>query len=108
MDRGFVLSDHADWQGLLSTIYATGAQRIGVTHGYTNVMVRYLQEKGLEAFIMPTRFEGESVGESMGAQDDQSDQIENEDSTAKDLLAETPVTTGLDSSSFSQLDPEQE
>lgn len=122
MDRGFVLSDHADWEGLLSTIYATEAQRVGVTHGYTSVMVRYLQERGLEAFIMPTRFEGEPVSESMGengagddgmddsqgAQDDPRDQIENEDSTANDLLAETPMTTEFDSSSFSQLEPEQE
>jgi putative mRNA 3-end processing factor len=62
-DRGFVLSDHADWEGLLSTIRATGATRIGVTHGYTRVLVRYLQERGWDAFAMPTRFEGEPVGE---------------------------------------------
>jgi putative mRNA 3-end processing factor len=39
-DRGFVLSDHADWPGLLEAIAATGARRVIVTHGSANVMVR--------------------------------------------------------------------
>ena len=61
LDRGFVLSDHADWRGLLETIRATGAKRVGVTHGYTDVLVRWLQEEaGLEAFVVPTRYTGEA------------------------------------------------
>jgi len=60
VDRGFVLSDHADWPGLLATIEATGADRVGVTHGYTGPLSRYLNEKGIEAFIVPTRYEGEA------------------------------------------------
>jgi len=63
VDRGFVLSDHADWGGLLSTIRATGAERIGVTHGYTSALVRYLNEQGLEAFTIPTHFTGEVAGD---------------------------------------------
>ena len=59
MDRGFVLSDHADWPGLLETIEATGAERIGVTHGYTAQMIQWLQEQGRDAFAIPTRFIGE-------------------------------------------------
>jgi putative mRNA 3-end processing factor len=59
MDRGFVLSDHADWPGLLDTIEATGAERIGVTHGYTSQMVQWLKEQGRDAFAIPTRFVGE-------------------------------------------------
>lgn len=59
-DRGFVLSDHADWDGLLRTIEATGAERVGLTHGKTAPMVRYLREAGLDAWSIPTRFEGES------------------------------------------------
>ena len=35
LDRGFALSDHADWPGLIAAIEATGAERILVTHGYT-------------------------------------------------------------------------
>lgn len=55
-DRGFVLSDHADWPGLLSAIGATGAQRIIVTHGSVAVMVRYLQSQGLQAGAFQTEF----------------------------------------------------
>jgi putative mRNA 3-end processing factor len=59
MDRGFALSDHADWDGLQAAIRATGAQQVWVTHGYTSVMVRSLAEQGLNARAIPTRFEGE-------------------------------------------------
>ncbi|NOK78269.1 MAG: ligase-associated DNA damage response exonuclease [Chloroflexi bacterium AL-N5] len=59
VDRGFVLSDHIDWSALLQTIEATGAERVWVTHGYTAVVVRWLEERGLEAHAIPTRFEGE-------------------------------------------------
>ena len=43
LDRGFVMSDHADWNGLVAAIRATGAERILVTHGYTEPMVRWLR-----------------------------------------------------------------
>ena len=66
VDRGFVLSDHVDWPGLLETIDATGAQHIGVTHGYSSVVVRYLREKGQSAEVIPTRYEGEAGAESSG------------------------------------------
>ena len=56
VDRGFVLSDHADWDGLLSTIRATGATRIGVTHGYTEPLARYLNERGTHTKVYRTRF----------------------------------------------------
>jgi putative mRNA 3-end processing factor len=59
VDRGFVLSDHVDWPGLLSAIAATGAERIWVTHGYTAVVVRRLTELGLDAVAVETRFVGE-------------------------------------------------
>jgi putative mRNA 3-end processing factor len=49
VDRGFVLSDHADWPGLQRAIAATQASRVIVTHGYEAVMVRWLQQQGLEA-----------------------------------------------------------
>ncbi len=59
VDRGFVLSDHADWNGLLASIEATGAENIGVTHGYSAVLVRYLWERGYNARVYETRFTGE-------------------------------------------------
>jgi len=48
-DRGFVVSDHADWPGLLATIRETGASRVLATHGYREALVRWLREAGLEA-----------------------------------------------------------
>ena len=62
IDRGFVLSDHADWPGLQRAIAACGAQRVIVTHGYEAVMVRWLQEQGLQAGSFKTAFEGEGGG----------------------------------------------
>jgi putative mRNA 3-end processing factor len=59
LDRGFALSDHADWPGLLAAIEATGAESVWVTHGYTSVLTRWLSEHGLEARAVATRFEGE-------------------------------------------------
>ncbi len=59
LDRGFVMSDHADWDGLLASIRATGASRVLVTHGYIAPMVRWLAENGLQAEALPTRFSGE-------------------------------------------------
>ena len=59
LDRGFALSDHADWDGLLASIEATGAERIWATHGYTGPLVRWLSEHGKEAAAVKTFFEGE-------------------------------------------------
>lgn len=58
-DRGFVLSDHADWSELNSVIRATGAEKVFVTHGYTEVFARWLNEQGIDAREVKTRFEGE-------------------------------------------------
>ena len=60
-DRGFVLSDHADWHSLLRTIRETRAQRVLLTHGYTEALCRYLQEQGVAAAALRTHY---------GAQDD--------------------------------------
>ena len=65
-DRGFVLSDHADWPGLLKAISATGAQRVIVTHGSSQTMVRYLVEQGLQAGSFETEY-GDDIVEADGA-----------------------------------------
>ena len=59
LDRGFVLSDHADWPGLMSAIRASGASRVWVTHGYRAPVVEWLKQQGLDAQAVETRFEGE-------------------------------------------------
>ena len=55
-ERGFVLSDHADWPGLLQAIAATGASRVLVTHGQVPTLVRWLRDQGLEAEALATAF----------------------------------------------------
>ncbi|HEY9623021.1 MAG TPA: ligase-associated DNA damage response exonuclease [Crinalium sp.] len=59
-ERGFVLSDHADWQSLINTVQQTHAQTVYVTHGQTDVLSRYLSEVcGIHALPLKTLFEGE-------------------------------------------------
>jgi putative mRNA 3-end processing factor len=62
LDRGFVLSDHADWPGLQLAIEASGAQRVIVTHGQVAPMVRWLEEKGLRAGAFETEYGDEELG----------------------------------------------
>lgn len=64
LDRGFVLSDHADWPGLMQAIAATGAGRVIVTHGQVPPMVRWLREQGLEADAFATEFGDDAADES--------------------------------------------
>ncbi|TFL16967.1 ligase-associated DNA damage response exonuclease [Jannaschia formosa] len=60
-DRGFVISDHADWKGLDAAIRETGATRVFATHGYTATFRQWLEEQGYEAAIVETEYEGESL-----------------------------------------------
>lgn len=61
-DRGFVLSDHADWPGLMEAIEATGADNIYVTHGYTSIFSNYLRQQGYNAVELETEY-GEETSE---------------------------------------------
>ena len=63
VDQGFILSDHADWSGLLAAIAATGAETVWVTHGYIDPLVRWLREQGLAAEGLSTKFEHDEVEE---------------------------------------------
>lgn len=49
-DRGFVMSDHADWQGLLATILSTEARRVYVQHRGHGALVKHLRAMGILAF----------------------------------------------------------
>ncbi len=69
VDRGFVLSDHADWPELLTAIRATDAETVYVTHGFAEEVVRYLNETGTNALPLKTRFVGD---------DDAGDMIDEE------------------------------
>jgi putative mRNA 3-end processing factor len=62
-DRGFVLSDHADWPALLDTIAATGASRVLATHGHAEPLARFLGEQDVDAGVIRTAWEDESGGD---------------------------------------------
>ncbi|MCD8741125.1 ligase-associated DNA damage response exonuclease [Mucilaginibacter roseus] len=63
-DRGFVLSDHADWDGLMSAIDATGCEKVYLTHGYTASFTRYLNEIGFDAREVHTLYGEEEEEET--------------------------------------------
>ena len=58
-DRGFVLSDHADWNDLNMAIRETRAEKVYVTHGYSEIFSHWLNSQGIESHEVKTRFEGE-------------------------------------------------
>lgn len=66
-DRGFVLSDHVDWLALMQTIEESEASRVILTHGYTQLVARFLRERGMEADAFETRFKDEGEEEEEGA-----------------------------------------
>jgi putative mRNA 3-end processing factor len=91
VDRGFVLSDHADWPGLQAAIAATGAARVGVTHGYVAPLVRWLrEERGLDAWGLVTRFMGEGAGEEPGPVEVDAQEVEAQGLEAQGLEASWP------------------
>lgn len=59
-DRGFALSDHADWPALLETVRESGATRVRTTHGYSEQLAHALRDQGVDAVALPTAFQGVS------------------------------------------------
>jgi putative mRNA 3-end processing factor len=78
-DKGFALSDHADWQGLNDAVKETGAERIYVTHGYSSQFSRWLCDLGYDAKPVETMFEGESA------------EILETDQAEEEKLADNPI-----------------
>jgi putative mRNA 3-end processing factor len=68
VDRGFVLSDHADWNDLNSTVSETGAEKVFVTHGYTDVFSKWLNEKGVAAEEVKTMYGDEREEQTEGSE----------------------------------------
>lgn len=62
-DRGFIISDHADWDGLITAIEATGCETVYLTHGYTASFARYLSENGFDAYEAKTLYGGDEASE---------------------------------------------
>lgn len=63
VDRGFVLSDHADWPELMTAINASEAETVYVTHGFSEEVVRFLTENGQNAVPLKTKFVGDAAAE---------------------------------------------
>ena len=63
VDRGFVLSDHADWAELQTAIRASEAETVFVTHGFIEELVRWLSENGVNAKPLKTQYVSEEETE---------------------------------------------
>ncbi len=77
-DAGFALSDHADWNGLLSAVKSTNAEKVFVTHGFQSAFSRYLTENGIEAAEVKTEY-GAEDDEKIPATEEQPIQETEED-----------------------------
>ena len=69
VDRGFVLSDHADWPELLTAIASSEAETVYVTHGFSEEVVRWLNENCQHAVLLKTHFVGDEAAEEILAAD---------------------------------------
>jgi putative mRNA 3-end processing factor len=58
-ERGFVLSDHADWNELNQTIQQTEAKTVYLTHGRTDVLSRYLASTNINVRLLQTEYHDE-------------------------------------------------
>jgi putative mRNA 3-end processing factor len=90
VDRGFVISDHADWPGLQRAITATGAERVIVTHGYEAVMVRWLNEQGLQAGSFRTAY-GDAAAEGAEEAEEAEEAAAPADAVVGVLLPDQPL-----------------
>ncbi|MEO5948274.1 MAG: ligase-associated DNA damage response exonuclease [Chitinophagaceae bacterium] len=70
-DKGFVLSDHCDWNGLVDSVKATGAEKVFVTHGFQAVFSKYLNENGIEADEVRTQYGNDEDDSSTEGKTDQ-------------------------------------
>lgn len=69
VDRGFVLSDHVDWPDLLTAIDACNPKQVWVTHGFSEVVSRYLTQRGISARVLQTHFAGEESQPATSTED---------------------------------------
>lgn len=72
-DAGFAMSDHADFNGLVTAVKSTGAEKVYVTHGFQSAFSRYLTEENIAiAAEVKTQF---------GNDDDAKESVENIEET---------------------------
>jgi putative mRNA 3-end processing factor len=81
-DAGFALSDHADWNGLLKAVKATGAEMVYVTHGFQSVFSRYLNEQGIQSFEVKTAYSPTGEADEAIDTNPADDAVQNVNATA--------------------------
>ncbi|HMT28807.1 MAG TPA: ligase-associated DNA damage response exonuclease [Bacteroidia bacterium] len=74
VDQGFVLSDHADWNDLNTAVVNSGAEKVFVTHGFTSVFSKWLNENNIASAEVKTMY----------GNDEEKDEVETE--TVKEEL----------------------
>ena len=65
----------------LTAIAASRARRVLVTHGFTDTLTRLLQERGVDAAVLPTRFTGEVAPDAAVAERGDDDDDDTQDDT---------------------------
>ena len=79
------LPDGRREQTMLAAIEASRAGRVLVTHGFADVLARFLRERGLDAEPLATRFTGEAPPDA--ASDEHGEPDEHDEPDAKDGAA---------------------
>jgi putative mRNA 3-end processing factor len=105
IDKGFVLSDHCDWDGLLDSIAATGCENVITTHGYQEIFARFLrEEKGLNAISERTQYEGEN-SELSAEEKSESSETEQSVSERSEKTSSSSSSSNSSSNSISSVAP---
>ncbi|MEM9828187.1 MAG: DNA ligase-associated DEXH box helicase, partial [Planctomycetota bacterium] len=93
VDRGFIMSDHVDWDELLTAVDASQAETVWVTHGYSATVARYLQENRREAIAISNRGrteDDEDAAENKAAENDTEESDTEDDDTAENKAKAFP------------------
>jgi putative mRNA 3-end processing factor len=64
VDAGFTISDHADWNGLISAVKGSEAEQVYVTHGSQAIFSKYLNEIGIKADELKTEYGDEALAKA--------------------------------------------
>ena len=97
VDRGFVISDHADWQGLIDTVHECQPEQVWTTHGYSDVLARFLTDQGINARAIKTEFVGETLDPSREQNEGQNEAEMPEDTSVVSSHKQSKPIVSVDS-----------
>lgn len=78
VDAGFAVSDHADWNGLISAVKATEAETVYVTHGSQAIFAKYLNEIGIEAYELKTDYGEDALAKAEKEEEGEETKLKSE------------------------------